>query len=250
MAKPGVQVPWSIPGWGTLEQEGAALAIQKPRSLGTVLLAGVAGYGLTCFLSIFIVGFFFGGFGDPDPRVVGGAFAAAVAVGLVVAAATLSRGSRKARLELDDAMRRLSLTSPRRDVQVRLSELAGWTVRGILNPRSVKSDGDPPHVPLLAMVTADGREQPVHVFGTDKAGPYVARKAARGLAELTRKPVVEPGASAGTPLATAAPSAAPSSASAVPAAPTVPTSVAQAMDLFRQSVRQARQSKADYGDLT
>jgi hypothetical protein len=189
LARP-MQAPCEIPTWGTLRQEMGGVAIQGG-SLRLRLLAAVAlGYGLPCFAGIFVLGIFFGGLGDPDPRVVGVVFAiaagASVLAGLFALVATPTG---KARLHIDTVLGRLSLTSRRRSVELSLSQVASWIVRPVPIALSHESGSELAFAPLLAVVTAGGEETPIHVFPADEEGARIARKAAEGFAEMTGKPV-------------------------------------------------------------
>ena len=64
-------------------------------------------------------------------------------------------------------------------------------MKQILNPRTVKQEGQSAYVPLLSVHTTKGEDVPVHVFGADEDAPAVAQKVAETFATWTKKPVFE-----------------------------------------------------------
>lgn len=180
-----IRTPWEIPTWGTLRQGMRGLVIENRKS---PFLAAAFGYGLTCFLSIFVVGFFFGGFGDPDPAVVGRTFLVALGVGSVFLVATVLR--RKARLTIDTNFGALRLKSRKRDFEVPFARIDSWLLRMVVRQAPDKDDADagPKLAPLLAVKNTNGEEMPIHVFGTGDKAERIARKTAEGFASLTKKP--------------------------------------------------------------
>ena len=184
-------VPWKIPSWGTLERGFAGFTLQPKATLSGALMAAVIGYGVTSFLSIFVVGFLFGGFSGGRPNAILGAFIACVLGGL--AGVVLYRRSqrKKAQLVLDPGGGTFKLTSPLRTLEIAFDELAGWSLKQILNPRNEKQDGHSAYVPLLSIHTTKNEDVPVHVFGADADAPAIAQKVAETFAAWTNKPVFE-----------------------------------------------------------
>lgn len=177
-----------IPTWGQLRPAGGGVSIQGGRSAFVKALIGVvAGYGLTCFVSIFVVGFLFDGFDDPDPGKIFSAILIAAGVGVLAGVAAFGKKSGNARLHIDASLGRLELTSPRRRVELQLDDVECWTLRPIPNPHKVKSNTDLATAPLLAVRTTAGDQVPVHVFRANKAAATVALKSVRILAALTGK---------------------------------------------------------------
>ncbi len=184
-------VPWTIPSWGTLERRPEGLVLQPKARASAALGAVLLGYGLVNFLSIFVVGFFFGGFAGVKPHTLAGAFGASL-LGGVAGAVLYPRSLRaKARLVLDPGAGLFKLTSPLRTVEIAFNEISGWGIKPILNPRSMRQDGQSAYVPLLSVYTTRGDDVPVHIFGAGDDDPAVARKVADTFAAWTNKPVFE-----------------------------------------------------------
>ena len=183
--------PWRIPTWGVLERTFEGLVVQPRRSPGELFMAAALGYGLACFVSIFVIGFGFGGFSGKHPSAILVAFLVAFLTGAGSAVGSLRATRRKARFALDPASQRVHLTSPLREVTVPFAEIAGWNVKQIFNPRNVKQEGQSPFVPLLTLRTTAGQEVPIHVFGADAAAPAIAAKVAEVFAAWTHQPVAE-----------------------------------------------------------
>lgn len=184
-------VPWQIPTWGSLERGFGGFTLTPRRGVTGVLLAGLFGWGLTSFLSIFIVGIGFGGFTGARPGLIGGATVLAMAVGVVSAVWSTKLLNKRARLVIDPSSGLIKLTSPLRQVEVAFGEVAGWSLKQILNPRNVKQEGQSAYVPLLSLHTTKGEDVPVHIFGADADAPAVAQKVAETFATWTNKPVFE-----------------------------------------------------------
>jgi hypothetical protein len=149
----------------------------------------VGGYGMATFLLTFVVGFLLGGFESPNPTVIGGAFLFALGVGILAGAELCRRLARKAVVSLDLLQRRLSIVSPKRREELPLDQVQCWLLRMIDNPRRTRGEEDKTQAPLLAVVSRDGREIPVHVFDADAKAPLIAHRAGRFLAELTQRPL-------------------------------------------------------------
>ena len=180
-----IRTPWEIPTWGTLRQGLRGLVIENRRS---PLLAAAIGYGLTCFVSMFVVGIFFGGFDEPDPAVVGRTFLVALGVGGVFLVAAVLR--QRARLTVDTNFGTLRLKSRKRDLEVPFARIDSWLLRMVVRQAPDKDDRNagPKLAPLLAVKATSGEEMPIHVFGTGDKAERIARKAAEGFASLTKKP--------------------------------------------------------------
>ncbi|MCX7009648.1 MAG: DUF3592 domain-containing protein [Kiritimatiellaeota bacterium] len=184
-------VPWKIPSWGTLERGFAGFTLQPKPTLSGTLLALLFGYGLTSFASIFVVGFLFGGFSGGKPNAILGAFIVCVLGGILGVVLYRNAQRSKARLVLDPGSGTFKLTSKLRTLEVAFDEIAGWSLKQILNPRNVKQEGQNAYVPLLSIHTTKGGDVPVHVFAADDDASAVAQKVAETFASWTNKPIFE-----------------------------------------------------------
>jgi len=181
-----MRFPWAVPCWGTLRQGMGRISLHPSRS---PFFAFAMGYGLTCFLSIFVVGIFFGGFDEPDPTVIARTFAFAAGVGVVVMLVCLFR--RKAQFEIDEGLASLHVKSSKREFTVSFAEIDHWFLRTVIRATSniQNSDGkESQRAPLLALMTTDGTERPIHVFGSSNEQGLIAEKVAREFAAFTGKP--------------------------------------------------------------
>jgi hypothetical protein len=184
-------VPWQIPTWGTLERGFGGFTLTPRRGVTGALIALLFGWGLASFISIFVVGFLFGGFAHPRPGVIGGAIGLAVSIGVLSAVFSVRSQKKRARLVIDPTAGLIKLTSPLRQVELAFDEVAGWSLKQILNPRNVKQEGQSAYVPLLSIHTTKGEDVPVHIFGADEDAPAVAQKVAETFATWTNKPLFE-----------------------------------------------------------
>ena len=184
-------VPWKIPSWGRLERGFAGFTLQPKATRFGMLQSAVVSYGVTSFLSIFVVGFAFGGFSGGKPNAILGAFIACVLGGIAGLVLYRRSACTKARLVLDPSAGVFKLTSKLRTLEVAFDEIAGWSLKQILNPRNVKQEGQSAYVPLLSIHTTKGEDVPVHVFAADADAPAVAQKVAETFASWTNKPVFE-----------------------------------------------------------
>jgi len=181
-----IRTPWEIPEWGTLCDSARGMVLHRSRS---PIFAFAMGYGLTCFLSIFIVGFFFAGFSEPDPAVIG--IAILIAAGVGILAMTVSLRRRRAHFEIDDLAGTLHLKSSKREFTVDFTEIDHWFLKMVIRSVSTYKDSDSEDMqtaPLLALMTTAGEEMPVHVFGSSAEQRRIAKKVAREFARLTGKP--------------------------------------------------------------
>ncbi len=179
------RVPWEIPGWGVLEQGFGGYVVRPRASVGGLLMAGAIGMGVTCFLGIFAVGIFGGGFGGARPAVALGVVGLGLGLGALAAWRTAAAVRNKAVLSIDPSARTVRIRSPLRDVEVPFGAIARWKVRRMFNPRQVKREGESPMVPLVAVEMTDGTEVPVHVFGAGEGQADIARKAAHAFSHWT-----------------------------------------------------------------
>ncbi len=186
-----VAFPLRVPTWGVLrlEKDGGRRHVLTPRK-GTreVLFALAAGYGGTCFAAIFIVGIFFGGFGQPNLLAVAVAFAAAVAAGVVAAVYAARAARRKPRLVVDAFNRFIALEGPSERAVVPFSAVDSWVVGSTGNPRRLRQEGSPAEVPLLALRRGGGTDMPVHVFAEGEEAGVVAARCAEVLSRLSGHP--------------------------------------------------------------
>jgi hypothetical protein len=183
------QPPCRIPTWGDLREEMGGAVIRRGGSAVYFLLGLVGGYLLATFVLIFVVGLAFGGFNDPSPSVVGEALLVAAGVGVLAGWRASRRPGRKAAVTIDRSLRNLRVESDQRHDEVPLDHIQCWLLRMIPNPRNAHSSGDTANAPLLSVLSADGRETPVHVFGARTEAPAIARRAAECFAKLTGRPL-------------------------------------------------------------
>lgn len=185
------ELPSAIPTWGRLLRVPGGYLVQPHLGASGALMAAALGYGLTCFLSIFVVGFLFGGFSGPNLKVVGGALAMAVAVGAGAAIYAIRRTARKARLLIDATYHKVVLVRPPQDAEIPFRDMAGWIVTLTENPRAWKQQGAPLQVPMLSIRKITNEDVPVHIFEASADAPLLAAKSAEILARLTdNKPVL------------------------------------------------------------
>lgn len=178
--------PCYVPGWGQLRAERDGFRVYPAPLPGERLLAFAAGYGVTCFLSIFAVGFL-SGF-SPPTWAVQAAFGTAAGVGVAAAAAdALKTGAGV--LHINDGAGRLTVSRRREPVDLALADVEGWTVCAV--PSKWKSEGSPtPTQPQLAVLARDGSRAAVHSFpGTGDDSFALARAVGEYLAGVTRKPL-------------------------------------------------------------
>ncbi len=178
------RAPWAIPGWGVMAQGFGGYVVRPRPTAGSLLMAGGLGMGLTCFVSIFVLGVG-GGFGGAAPAKALGAVGLGLGVGVFSIWRTIEAAKRKAVFSIDPSARVVRIQSAARHVEVPFASIARWKVRMIRNPRQVKRDGDPPVAPLVAIETADGGEVPVHVFGAAEGERDIARKVAHAFSHWT-----------------------------------------------------------------
>ncbi|MBM4154240.1 MAG: DUF3592 domain-containing protein [Lentisphaerae bacterium] len=179
------RVPWEIPGWGVMRQDFDGYVVRPRASPGGLLMAGAIGIGVTCFVGIFVVGIFGGGFGAARPAVALGVVGLGLGLGGLAAWRTAAAARKKAVFSIDPSGKTLRLHGPARNVTVPFHQIARWKVRRMLNPRQVKREGDPPEVPIVALDTASGEEVPVHVFGAGRDEADIARKVAHAFSHWT-----------------------------------------------------------------
>jgi hypothetical protein len=185
-------VPVTVPTWGVLRAQPGGFVLASVPTVGGVLMVWAVGYGIACFLSIFVVGLLLDGFKGPKPQAVAGAVLVAAIVGVVAAVWSVRRTRQKARLTIDTAYRRILLTRPQQTVEIPFRDIAGWIVTEMDNPRMVKQDGAPPRVPVLSIRKTTNEDVPVHIFEANADAPVIAAKAAEILSALSdRKPVLQ-----------------------------------------------------------
>lgn len=185
------RVPWAIPGWGVMQQDFDGYVVRPRASAGGRLMAGAIGMGVTCFVGIFVVGIFGGGFGGARPAVALGVVGLGAGLGVLSAWRAAAGARKKAVFSIDPSAKIVRLRSPLRDVEVPFGAVARWKVRMMLNPRQVKREGDSPVTPLVAFDTVAGAEVPVHVFGTGAGEADIARKVAHAFSHWTGHAVTD-----------------------------------------------------------
>jgi hypothetical protein len=175
--------PWRIPRWGVLQNTPEGLCIRKRRN---PLLVFALGYGLTCFVALFPIGFG-GRVQNATPQLVGIVLCVAAGVGLVATAVRVLRP--RDRLVLDRHRGRLLLGPPGQERTLPFEQIDCWQTGGAPDPRSSQGGA----VPRLWVVTTEGHELPVHTFVptvgfSDQYGWRVCEKVAAAFGELTGKP--------------------------------------------------------------
>lgn len=185
-----MRLPWTIPCWGTLRRSTRRIVLNHSRM---PLFAFGVGYGLTCFLSIFALIIYYlvisGDLENMPPSVIGRVFAVAGAIGVISMLGCRLR--RKARFEIDEDLASLHVKSPKRAFSVGFSEIDHWFLRMTVRSTSTMNDSDgkdSKFAPLLALMTTDGTERPIHVFGAGDSQHLVAEKVAIEFAGFTGKP--------------------------------------------------------------
>ncbi|HUT01058.1 MAG TPA: DUF3592 domain-containing protein [Phycisphaerae bacterium] len=183
------EMPTSIPGWGRIVHDGRGWHVRAGGGRLVPVVAFAGGYGATCFLSIFVVGFLLGGPENASATVAGGILGGGAVLGLLAARAMASRSGRKAMLLVDPLRRLVSLVRPGGEQTVVFAEIEHWLLRSIGSQGS--EDSGPSYRPLLMIRTQAGLEVPVHLFGSDEMDLHVARRAGRLFAAATAGTVVE-----------------------------------------------------------
>ncbi|MCP4379355.1 MAG: DUF3592 domain-containing protein [bacterium] len=184
-----MRLPWSIPEWGTLRQDMYRLVLYPCRM---PLMGFAAGYALTCFLGTFAVGIYYGAndghIDNLDPAIIGKTFVVAGFVGILSAIVSLFK--RKAIVEIDRHNESLHLKSSKREFSISLAEIDHWFLKMVLSTVRVRrnNESETQMAPMLALITTDGTEKPVHVFGSSEEQGLIAEKAAEEFAKLTNKP--------------------------------------------------------------
>jgi len=184
-----MRLPWSIPSWGTLRRGIRGIALYyKPKAL----MSFVMGYGLTCFLSMFVVAIYHGAIrGDLDhlpTSTIGSVFTIAAGVGAISLLVSLFK--RRAQFEIDESMASLYVKSSKREFRVSFAEIDHWLLKMVARTASGVQDSDESSIkqaPLLMVKTTDGAKRPIHLFGTTADQGLVAEKVAQEFAGFTGK---------------------------------------------------------------
>ncbi len=183
--------PWPVPGWGVLNQEpGGEFVLRGGGRAAAAAGAFAVGYGLTCFLSMFVVAFGFlvalnGKYGVALPVLA--AFALALVVGAVVGGRTWRKGEPRTTFAFHPARGRITLSGGehRKPVVLRLEEAAGFLVRTEQKTHQTKRGSVLEEVFVPKLVTSDGRELRLAEFGDRANADHLAAE----FAALTGKPV-------------------------------------------------------------
>lgn len=170
-----------IPGWGKCRSRNDTWTINSTTQavrVGAVLClyAYIAAWGVFMFNAK-----------DASLAYVNPVNVLLVAVGIpavgVIAAAVLRLVYRPHALTIDAANRRMRLKTRRRNLDICLDEIRGWTLQKVLHPDGLVSSS-PVLTPLLSVRTGDGASVPVHLF-TRAQKHEVVKQIAQELAELT-----------------------------------------------------------------
>ena len=185
LAEP-LRPPCTIPAWGRLEMGRDGYTVHPaPAVLGP--LTGFAfGYGLTCFVSLFILAFLVGGF-EADPWAVRVAFVVAACVGVAGAVGSVIKGGGEGVLRIDESAGQVTVARRRGTLSESLKDIDHWTVRRVAG-KTQGGKGPPTLQPQLAGVTAGGRVLPLYTFPSGDECVDLARAVGEWLAGATRKP--------------------------------------------------------------
>ncbi len=183
--------PWPIPGWGVWRQEpGGAFAVRGGGRVQATAMAFAFGYGLTCFISIFVVAFGFllalgGRYGVATPA--GAAFALALAVGAWAALRAWNKGDPNASFTFQPVRGRVTLGGGehKKPLDLRLDEIAGFIVRSEWRTQKTKNGATEYEVFLPRLMAMDEHEHTLcELRGQEDADRLVAE-----FAQLLGKPV-------------------------------------------------------------
>ena len=156
--------PWNIPGWGVMERDFDGLVLRGRRSLFAPLGYFLLGYGITCFLSIFVVVFLFHGFGDANVAAIRWAFIVAGCVGAAALLWRLFSSDGTSRVVIDPINKRLAVHSRRRDLASPFEKITGLRLRRIHYPGGMTVNGQTVRYLLLEATVDSGQPLPLHAF--------------------------------------------------------------------------------------
>jgi hypothetical protein len=185
LAEP-LRPPCTIPAWGRLEMGRDGYTVRPAPAVLGPLMAFAGGYGVACFLSIFVVAFASGGF-EGDPRAVRVAFVVAAGVGVAGAAWSVIKGGGEGVLRIDESAGQVTVARRREPVSESLKDIDHWTVSWVAG-KTQAGKGPPTRQTQLAGVTAGGRVVPLHTFPSGDECDDLARAVGEWLAGVTRKP--------------------------------------------------------------
>lgn len=156
--------PWPIPTWGVLRQEARGLFVLRGGGrVQAAAAAFAAGYGATCFFSIFVVAFGFllllgGKQGVAVPVVA--AFALALAVGAFAAHRAWSQGEPRVTFTFHQPRSRITLVGGeyRTPVDLQLHEVTGLRLHQEWRTQQTSDGPTRERVFLPKLIAADGRE--------------------------------------------------------------------------------------------
>jgi hypothetical protein len=189
------ELPWSIPGWGVLEQDFDGLVLRSRRNLLAPFGLFFVVYGVACFFAIFVVAFFFNGFGDANVEAIRWSFIVAAAAGAVAFLGGLFSLGRRSRLLIDTSGKRLVVRDGGREYEAQLADVEGLRLRNIRYRAGVSVNGtNVRRLQLEALVRA-GEPIPLHGFkgqsGSNDQSVTIARKAQQELARIVGCPAVD-----------------------------------------------------------
>jgi hypothetical protein len=156
--------PWRIPGWGVMEQDFNGLVLRSRRNWFAPLGHFVFGYGLTCFFSIFVVGFLFHGFGDGNVDAVRWAFIVAGCVGFSALLRKLVSIGGTSLLAIDQVHKRIAVSNRGNEIETSLDKIEGLRLRDVFYSRGVRVNGRRVKSTLLEAVIEGGEPVPLHAF--------------------------------------------------------------------------------------
>jgi hypothetical protein len=186
--------PWSVPGWGVLEQDFDGLSLRSRRNLFAPFGYAIVAYGVACFLATFVVAFFFHGFGDANIDAVRWAFIVAACVGAAVLVGGLFLSSGRSRVVIDTTGKRLVVHDRGDDLEAPLANIKGLRLRKVRYRADMKVNGSNVRRLLLEATIHAAEPIPLHAFkwqsGNEDEVVAVARKAQHELARIIGCPVV------------------------------------------------------------
>ena len=180
--------PWPVPGWGVFRQTASGLAVAGGGRAGKTLMTFAVGYGITCFLSLFVLAFVCGGFSGGGLMPVKLAFAAALLVGGLAAGYVWGKPDSQASFMVDGLRGRIMLDRGRgrRPVTLRFDELAGWVVETFWTAGGKNSP--PKQQWRISLLAKDEASRELLVAGDEELARHVVTQ----LSDLTGLPVQWP----------------------------------------------------------
>ena len=160
------------------------MTLKAHRPVLRMLMALAFGYGLACFVAIFVLAFAMGGFDDPDMTWLRGAFVVAGVAGVLNLLRVLRCSGGRAVLSIDPSRKTLSLQSPKRDEHLRFSRIAHWRLRQVTLGADLVVNGKAKESWLLEVVCEEGSTIPIRVFSPGRSVRMEVKSIAAGARDL------------------------------------------------------------------